>query len=91
MSLCKNHVVVVKHEGGMKCLFEVPDGVSLFKGQEVICTTKRGECTAICTTDSAFIDDVALSFIVDIFHASLPLKKIVGRHIVERFEEVNQE
>lgn len=74
-------VVSIRHaNNGRQFLFEVPDGWSVKKGQTVMCETKNGTNEGAAECDSFEVSESALSSLVDVFGAKLPLKKIVGEY-----------
>lgn len=78
--------IVFVNQGGKHFLFAVPENVTLKKGDRVLCNTMRGEQDGICATDSFEVDEYALKQIATLTGAYFPLKGVVGRFGVVRFE-----
>ena len=79
--------IVLANQGGKNFLFAVPKNVTLKKGDRVLCNTMRGEQDGICATDSFEVDERALKQIADLVGAYFPLKSVVGKVEVARFDK----
>lgn len=79
--------IVLANQGGKNFLFAVPKNVTLKKGDRVLCNTMRGEQDGICATDSFEVDERALKQIADLVGAYFPLKEVVGKVEVARFDK----
>ncbi len=80
-------VVFVKHTNGAQAfLFEAPAGISLKEGEEVVVQTKSAETIGRCVCDSFELGGKALQAVAKVTGAKMPLKPVVGRICVERFE-----
>lgn len=80
------NVVLIKHHCSRSTyLFQVPQGVVLKDGDEVIVETRNGEVGGICVCDSFELDGSPLNAVGTACGASFPLKSVVGRLKVERF------
>lgn len=86
----RTRVVVVRHANGMKCLFEIPDGVFLEVGDEVLCDTRKGETKATCITHSLTCGKYGFDALVTLTGATLPLKKIIGKYELNRFGGIEE-
>ncbi len=83
--------IVLVNQGGKNFLFAVPKNVTLKKGDRVLCNTMRGEQDGICATDSFEVDERALKQIADLVGAYFPLKSVVGKVEVARFDKPKTE
>lgn len=83
--------IVLANQGGKNFLFAVPKNVTLKKGDRVLCNTMRGEQDGICATDSFEVDERALKQIADLVGAYFPLKSVVGKVEVARFDKPKTE
>lgn len=78
-------VVAVKQESG-KYLFTVPESVELKAGDMVAVKTVRGMQFGVCVCDSFVADDGEK--ICKLWGTNIDrMQPVVGRHIVEMFEE----
>lgn len=83
--------IVFVNQGGKNFLFAVPKNVTLKKGDRVLCNTMRGEKEGICATGSFSVDEHALKQIADLVGAYFPLKEVVGKVEVARFDKPKTE
>lgn len=83
--------IVFVNQGGKNFLFAVPKNVTLKKGARVLCNTMRGEHDGICATDSFEVDHHALTWIAYLVGAYFPLKVVVGKVEVARFDKPKTE
>ena len=79
--------IVFVNQGGKNFLFAVPENVTLKKGDRVLCNTMRGEQEGICATGSFWLAEHTLKQIADLVGAYFPLKSVVGKVEVARFDK----
>ena len=69
------NIIFAKHDGNDKeFVFEVPDGMLIFKNDILWVETSRGETVAVATSD--MITGVGLEQVAAKFGAYFPLKKV---------------
>jgi hypothetical protein len=83
--------IVLVNQGGKNFLFAVPENVTLKKGDRVLCNTMRGEQDGICATDSFEVDEHALKQIATLTGAYFPLKAVIGKSKMVKFEDEHKE
>lgn len=84
------NVVFIRHDGSFDTyLFEVPANITLKEGEKVIVETKYGETDGVCACDSFTLCGDSLMAVMKVHSAYLPLKPVVGRVRVERFDDTN--
>lgn len=80
------NVVFIKHVGCNKpYMFEVPNSISLKEGDDVVVQVASGETTGTCISDSFELDGSPLAVVAKRFGASIPLRPVVGKVCVVRF------
>ena len=90
-TMLKNFVIVKHLVDSGKYLFQVPKGVNLSAGDEVICDTKRrNNEPGVCCCDSFLADP---EVVCELFGTQPgKMKYVTGRIVYERFaEEINEE
>lgn len=91
------NLVIVKHENcSQKYLFKVPDKESVYAGDLVMVSNKRGKVLATCLCDSFSMKECSDRYktILTAFGATEPLAPVVGRYFYSQFkatEEVDNE
>lgn len=82
------NIVFIEHNNQSGTyLFEVPEGVSLKKGEMVMVETKRGETSGVCVCKSFVLDGSPLETVGRICGAQFPLKRVVGCITVDVFPQ----
>lgn len=85
------NIVFIKHTGCHQIyLFEVPANITLKDGEEVMVKTINGETGGVCVCDSFELDGSPLMAVAKVSGAKFPLKPVVGKLCVERFEVVQE-
>ena len=82
------NLVIVKHENcGQKYLFKVPDKESVYAGNLVLVSNRRGHTLATCLCDSFSIEDGSNEYkaILTAFGATEPLASVVGKYYYSKF------
>lgn len=81
------NIVFIKHPADRGIyLFEVPAGIALKAGENVMVKNSRGETYGVCDSDSFELDGSPLGTVAKICGAKFPLAPVIGRVSVERFE-----
>lgn len=83
------NLVIVKHENcGQKYLFKVPDKESVYAGDLVMVSNKRGKTLATCLCDSFSMKEGSDEYkaILTAFGATEPLAPVVGRYFYSQFK-----
>lgn len=78
-------IALIKKEKD-KLIFECPEEVNLEPGDQVICATKQGEITGTVLMVSIMANDTNIEPLTRAFGTPAPLRKIVGKFVVERFD-----
>lgn len=84
------HVVPVWQPlGNRPYLFEVPEKtyLTLEEGDKVLCSTKRGEQDGVCASADLWLNREELKALIYACGATLPLKPLVGKYALIRFED----
>lgn len=82
-------IVLVKHNKDSRTfLFEVPKSVDLKENELVLAETRFGEESGVCICDSFELDESPLNALGYLCGAKFPLKPVLGKIHVERFEDV---
>lgn len=79
--------IVSVTQSGKNYLFSVPGGITLHKGDRVLCDTMRGEAEGICATDNFEADEHATNQIITLTGAYKPLKAVVAKSVWVKFDE----
>ena len=81
------NIVFIEHPGCMKeYAFEVPHGVELKKGENVMLSTALGDALGVCICDSFELDGTPLEVVGRIIGAKFPLRKVIGRVHIALFD-----
>ena len=83
------NLVTVKHENcGQKYLFKVPDKESVYAGDLVVVSNKRGKILATCLCDSFYMREGSDEYkaILTAFGATEPLALVIGRYFYSQFK-----
>lgn len=82
------NLVIVKHENcGQKYLFKVPDKESVYAGNLVLVSNRRGQTLATCLCDSFSMEEGSNEYkaILTAFGATEPLASVVGKYYYSKF------
>lgn len=83
------NIVFIRHSDNRSYLFEVPEGIKLKEGDRVMVRNRRGEVDGICTCDSFELEGSPLNAVATATGATFPLKPVVGRVCVKKFEGID--
>lgn len=83
------NAVFIRHFDNRQYLFEVPENIKLKEGDRVMVRNRRGEVDGICICDSFELEESPLKAVVVAVGATLPLKPVVGRVCVKKFEGID--
>lgn len=85
------HLVFCKHSGnGKTFLFGLDRAISLRDGDKVLVDTCKGESQALVVGDSFCVDSCALKSIAAATGATLPLRKVIGKYVVEEKQVIQK-
>lgn len=82
------NLVIVKHENcGKKYLFKVPDKESVYAGDLVLVSNRRGQTQATCLCNSFSMEEGSDEYkaILTAFGATEPLASVVGKYYYLKF------
>ncbi|HHU18351.1 MAG TPA: hypothetical protein GXZ70_09145 [Clostridiales bacterium] len=75
-----NTYILVKHENNnKKFLFEIPNGLEVIYGDDVLCDTIKGETRGSAVSYPFDLDDNALHQLRDLLGFYWPVKKIIAK------------
>ena len=75
-----NTYIFVRHENNdKKFLFEVPNGLEVINGDDVLCDTMKGETRGRAASYPFELDDNALHQLRDLLGFYWPVKKIIAK------------
>jgi hypothetical protein len=77
----KTYAFVTHRGDSKKFLFEVPEGLTLNPGDEVLCDTMKGECRGTVTNAPFEIDRKTANILSDVLGFYFPIKQITGKII----------
>lgn len=84
-------LVFCKHsENGKAFLFDLDRAISLRDGDKVLVDTRKGESQALVVGDSFCVDSRALKSIAAAMGATLPLRKVIGKYVVEEKQVIQK-
>lgn len=84
-------LVFCKHSGnGKTFLFGLDQVKNLHDGDKVLVDTRKGESQALVVGDSFCVDSRALKSIAAAMGATLPLRKVIGKYVVEEKQVIQK-
>lgn len=85
------YLVFCKHSrNGKAFLFGLDRAISLRDGDKVLVDTCKGESQALVVGDSFCVDSCALKSIAAAMGATLPLRKVIGKYVVEEKQVIQK-
>lgn len=84
-------LVFCKHSGnGKTFLFSLDQVKNLYDGDKVLVDTCKGESQALVVGDSFCVDSCALKSIAAAMGATLTLRKVIGKYVVEEKQVIQK-